>query len=86
MFLFNMGCIGRHVTSLLSRHVTMTSETFYFKMADTIAAFINVNFMKIKHYRIKACKKKNHACKVRIDESVPGVTVCHHSASLVMPK
>ena len=37
--LFNIGCIGRHVTSSLSAHVTKTSDTFYFKMADASAVF-----------------------------------------------
>ena len=37
--LFNMDCIGRQVTSSLSAHVTTTSETFYFKMADAVVVF-----------------------------------------------
>ena len=37
---FNIGCIGRHVISSQSAHVTMTSKTFKFKMADAaIVAF-----------------------------------------------
>ena len=39
VFLFNIGCIGRHVTSPLIAHVTMTPETFFSKMVDTIAGF-----------------------------------------------
>ena len=39
MFLFNIGCIERHVMSSLSAHITTTSETFNFKMADAIAVF-----------------------------------------------
>ena len=39
MFLFNIGCIGRHVTWLLSAHVTMMSEMFYFKMAKQLQCF-----------------------------------------------
>ena len=56
-FLFNIGCIGRHVTWVLSAHVTMTSEMFYFKMAKQLQCFFNVNVMKIKHRHIKVCKK-----------------------------
>ena len=61
MFLFDMGFIGRLVTSS-SEHVTTTSEMFFFKMLDTNAAFFNVNFIKIKLHHIKACKKKNLSC------------------------
>ena len=35
--LFNIGCIGRGITSLLSAYIMMTSETVYFKVADPIA-------------------------------------------------
>ena len=52
-------CIGHHITLSLSPHVTTMSETFSFKMVDTIAAFFNVNVTKIKLHRIKVCKKKN---------------------------
>ena len=34
----------------------MTSETFCFKIADATASFFNVNVIKIKHHRFKACK------------------------------
>ena len=40
VFLFNIDCIGRQVTSSLSTHVTTTQETFNFKMVDAIAVFI----------------------------------------------
>ena len=36
VFLFNIGCIGSCVTSLLSTHITMMSKTFYFKMVDDV--------------------------------------------------
>ena len=48
----------------------------YFKMADAIAVFYNINVMKINLRLNKACKKKiYHACKVQTDKSVPQVTV-----------
>ena len=40
VFYLNVGCIGLHVTVLFSAHVTTTSETFNFKMADAIAVFL----------------------------------------------
>ena len=54
----NIGYIECHVTPLLSAHVT----TFYFKMMDAIAAFFNVNVLKIKLCHINMCKKKNLSC------------------------
>ena len=36
---FTIGCIGRRITLSLSGHITMMSETFFFKMGDAITAF-----------------------------------------------
>ena len=62
VFLLNIGCVRRRVTSSLSAHVMTTSETFYFKMADTITVCFNANIMKIKRMHIKTCKKHNILC------------------------
>ena len=60
MLLFKIGGIGGHVTLSFSKHVMTVSKAFYFKMADANAVFFfDVNFMKKKRHRIKACKKKN---------------------------
>ena len=74
VFLFNIGCIGCQVTWLFSAHVTTTSETFYFIMAerDYSVVFFNVNVTKIM--RRHARKRIYKACKVWIDTSVPRVT------------
>ena len=76
VFFFNTGCIGRHVISSLSTHVTMTSKRFNSKW------WSKSSFAALWHAR----KRIHHSCKVWIDKSVPPVTVWHHSASLVMPK
>ena len=64
VFLFNIGCIGRHVATSLSAYVTTMSETFNFKVADAIAVFSQCKCYenKIKGRRNKACKKKNLSC------------------------
>ena len=70
VFLFNTGCIGRHVTSSFSTFVTTASETFYFKIAEAIAVFLKVNVIKIKCHRTEACKKNNLTYVSGMDRSI----------------
>ena len=60
-----------------------TSETFYFKMANAIVVFFNVNVMKINVTTLRHARKRiYHACLRWIDKSVPCVTM----ASLGKPR
>ena len=58
----------------------MTSVLF--KMADINVGYLNVKMDLLKRWQPKVCKKKNPTCAFvdMIDNSVPWVTVWHHSA------
>ena len=84
VFLFNVGCIVHHETLSFSAHVTTTSETFYFKMADAIAMFFKASVMKINSHCIKVCKKKNLTCMSGMDRQI--CPLGHSLASLGEPR
>ena len=70
------GCIGTHAHG---RQVASSCEFAIKRIQGLLEAYFKITNSGEQEKRI------HYSCEVMIETSVPRITICHHSASLVMP-